>query len=97
MKTCRDCVHYAECLENYNTYHVSTLTPDSDVTDRCMSFEDKSKVVKTVVHCKDCKHYSVDNTLLGNVCTRLFTVFPMQEYDFCSYGKHKEKGDWYNV
>ena len=43
--------------------------------------------------CKDCKYYSVDNILLGSVCTRLFTVFPMQAYDFCSYGKHKEKGE----
>ena len=43
MKTCRDCVHYVECLENYDTYHVSILTPDSDVTDRCMSFEDKTQ------------------------------------------------------
>ena len=92
-KTCRDCVHYAECLENYNTYHVSTLTPDSDVTDRCMSFEDKTKVVKEVVYCKDCKYYSTNNPLISNVCTRLFTVFPMQAYDFCSYGKHKEKGE----
>lgn len=50
MKTCRDCVHYTECLENYNTYHVSTLTPDSDVTDRCKSFKDKTKVVKEVVY-----------------------------------------------
>lgn len=93
MKTCRDCVHYAECLENYDTYHVSTLTPDSDVTDRCMSFEDKTKVVKEVVYCKDCKYYSTNNPLISNVCTRLFTVFPMQAYDFCSYGKHKEKGE----
>ena len=93
MKTCRDCVHYAECLENYNTYHVSTLTPDSDVTDKCMSFEDKTKVVKDVVYCKDCKYYSTNNPLISNVCTRLFTVFPMQAYDFCSYGKHKEKGE----
>ena len=93
MKTCRDCVHYAECLENYNTYHVSTLTPDSDVTDRCMSFEDKTKVAKTIVYCKDCKYYSTNNPLISNVCTRLFTVFPMQAYDFCSYGKHKEKGE----
>ena len=93
MKTCGDCIHYIECLENYNTYHVSTLTPDSDVTDRCMSFEDKTKVVKEVVYCKDCKYYSTNNPLISNVCTRLFTVFPMQAYDFCSYGKHKEKGE----
>lgn len=54
MKTCRDCVHYVECLENYNTYHVSTLTPDSDVTDRCNQFEDKA--IKNITFCKDCKH-----------------------------------------
>ena len=42
MKTCRDCVHYAKCLENYDTYHVSTLTPDNDVTDRCNQFKDKT-------------------------------------------------------
>ena len=89
MKTCGDCVHYTECLANYNTYHVSTLTPDSDVTDRCKSFEDKTKVDKPIVYCKDCKYYSVDSTRLGNICTRLCTVFPMNEYDFCSYGKQK--------
>lgn len=54
MKTCRDCVNYVECLENYDTYHVSTLTPDSDVTDRCNQFEDKA--IKNITFCKDCKH-----------------------------------------
>lgn len=54
MKTCGDCVHYAKCLENYNTYHVSTLTPDSDVTDRCNQFEDKA--IKNITFCKDCKY-----------------------------------------
>ena len=54
MKTCGDCVHYTECLENYNTYHVSTLTPDNDVTDRCNQFEDKA--IKNITFCKDCKH-----------------------------------------
>lgn len=89
MKTCKDCVHYAKCLANCNIYHNSRLTLDSDVVDRCNQFKDKTKVVKEVVYCKDCKYYSVDNELLGNVCARLFTVFPMQEYDFCSYGEHK--------
>ena len=54
LKTCRDCVHYAKCLENYNTYHVSTLTPDNDVTDRCNQFEDKA--IKNITFCKDWKH-----------------------------------------
>lgn len=47
--------------------------------------------VVEVVRCKDCKYYSVDNALLGNVCARLFTVFPMREYDFCSYGEQKRR------
>lgn len=55
MKTCRDCVNYTKCLENYNTYHTSRLTPDSDVTDRCEHFEDKTKAVQTAVYCKYCK------------------------------------------
>ena len=43
----------------------------------------------TVVHCKDCKHYITNTELLGNVCNRLFTVFPMKPDDFCSYGERK--------
>ncbi len=70
MKTCRDCVNYAKCVENCNTYHASRLTPDSDVSDRCEHFEHKAAAVNTVVYCKDCKYYSVDNALLGNVCAK---------------------------
>lgn len=91
MKTCRDCVNYTECVENYKKYLSSRLKPDGILAEVCMSFKDKTKAVKTVVYCKDCKYYSVDNALLGNVCTRLFTVFPMREYDFCSYGEHKRR------
>jgi|GEM_PF-1626808 len=91
MKTCRDCVNYAKYVENCSTYHASRLTPDSDVSDRCEHFQPKAAAVNTVVYCKDCKYYSVDNALLGNVCARLFTVFPMQEYDFCSYGEQKRR------
>lgn len=46
-------------------------------------------VVK-VVRCKDCKHYVTNTELLGNVCNRLFTVFPMKPDDFCSYGERKD-------
>ena len=52
MKTCRDCVNYAKCVENCNTYHASRLTPDSDVSDRCEHFEHKAAAVNTVVYCK---------------------------------------------
>lgn len=89
MKTCSDCVHYAECVANWSTHHNSRLSPDSDVADRCNQFEDKAKTTKIVIYCKDCKYYSVNNSLISNVCTRLFTVFPMQAYDYCSYEVRK--------
>ena len=89
MKVCGCCIHYAKCVEHCSTAHASRLAPNSAVAEVCMSFEDKNQVVKSVVYCKDCKYYSADNALLGNVCKRLFTVFPMREYDFCSYGEHK--------
>lgn len=91
MKLCIDCVNYAECVENHKNYLSSELKPNSILAEVCMSFEDKTKAVKPVVYCKYCKYYSVDNALLGNVCARLFTVFPMREYDFCSYGEPKRR------
>lgn len=90
MKVCGDCINYAKCVAIYYTYHNLRITPDSDLADRCKKFEGKkAAIVKSVVYCKDCKYYSADTALLGSVCARLFTVFPMQEYDFCSYGEHK--------
>lgn len=47
--------------------------------------------VAEVVRCKDCKYYTTNTELLGNVCNRLFTVFPMKPEDFCSYGERKDK------
>lgn len=91
MKLCIDCVNYAECVENHKNYLSSELKPNSILAEVCMSFEDKTKAVKPAVYCKYCKYYSVDNALLGNVCARLFTVFPMREYDFCSYGEPKRR------
>lgn len=38
-----------------------------------------------------CKHYATNTELLGNVCNRLFTVFPMKSDDFCSYGERKDE------
>lgn len=45
-----------------------------------------SNVQPAIIYCKDCKYYATNN----NVCTRLFAIFPMNLYDFCSYGKRKE-------
>lgn len=44
-----------------------------------------------IVRCKDCKYYTMNTEILGNVCNRLFTVFPMESDDFCSYGERKDE------
>lgn len=47
MKTCKDCVHYEVCKKNDNLYHTSSLTVESDVSDRCKNFNvscDKKEV-----------------------------------------------------
>ena len=44
-----------------------------------------------IIRCKNCKHYATNTELLGNVCNRLFTVFPMKPDDFCSYGERRNR------
>lgn len=51
----------------------------------------QSTNIVTVVRCKDCKYYTINTELLGNVCNHLFTIFPMKPDDFCSYGELKGK------
>lgn len=50
-----------------------------------------SKDIQKVVRCEDCKYYTMNTELLGNICNRLFTVFPMKSDDFCSYGERKDE------
>lgn len=84
MKTCRDCVHYTKCLENYDTYHVSTLIPDNDVTDRCNQFEDKT--IKNITFCKDCKHLMFSDCYAE--CGKAYKGIVSID-DFCDRGEQK--------
>lgn len=45
--------------------------------------------VVEVVRCKNCKHFITD-TFKRTMCNRTFTMFEMNENDFCSYGERKE-------
>ena len=45
--------------------------------------------VVEVVRCKDCK-YSIKDTFKRTMCNRAFTMFEVQQNDFCSYGERKE-------
>ena len=51
----------------------------------------ENAIAAEVVHCKDCKYYVTNSELIGDVCNRLFTVFPMKPDDFCSYGRKEGK------
>lgn len=55
--------------------------------DRKMKNGQENATATEVVHCKDCKYYVTNSELIGDVCNRLFTVFPMKPDDFCSYGR----------
>lgn len=96
---CKDnCLHYEVCAQfskadgaNHEYYDFSNQAEKCECFKDCHRGINDERLTPTadvveVVRCKDCKYYSVDNVLLGNVCARLFTVFPMDEYDFCSYG-----------
>lgn len=45
MKTCNDCLHYNICKNNNTLCHTSRLTSDSDITERCSDFADRSEWV----------------------------------------------------
>ena len=47
---------------------------------------------KKIVRCKDCKYFITD-TFKRTMCNRTFTMFEMNENDFCSYGERKGSAD----
>lgn len=46
------------------------------------------KDVVLVVRCKDCKYFITD-VFKRTMCNRTFTMFEMNENDYCSYGERK--------
>lgn len=80
----RNCYGYTGTMKD--GYREALLAIKSVI--HCQSI---SKDMQKVVRCKDCKYYTTNTELLGNVCNRLFTVLPMKSDDFCSYGERKEE------
>ena len=63
MKTCNDCLHCNVCKNNNAIYHTSRLTSESDVTERCQDFSDRSEWghlsnIKNVIPCAACAYFS---------------------------------------
>lgn len=79
--TCQDCFHYKVC----NSFGFVLDPLRGGVI--CCDFKNKADVVE-VVRCKDCKHFMTD-TFKRTMCNRTFTMFEMNENDFCSYGERK--------
>ena len=87
MKRCVDADKILEIASGHKDFEQSI----ADLTSLKEVLEDTPSIVKTIVHCEDCKRYATNTELLGNVCNRLFTVFPMKPDDFCSYGERKDE------
>lgn len=92
--TCKDCYHYEACggfLPSDTDKDVWDLCAKgkadeiSDIEERCSEFENKADLAK-VTRCKNCKHFITD-TFKRTMCNRTFTMFEMNENDFCSYGE----------
>lgn len=68
---------------------IAVVEPDND---NSVPFLYDFQTIKETaqIKCKNCKHYATNTELLGNVCNRLFTVFPMKPNDFCSYAEQLE-------
>ena len=82
--TCQKCIHYEICKTriDFNEYALEMQKF------KCPNFKNNSDVVK-VVRCKECKHFITD-TFKRTMCNRTFTMFEMNENDFCSFGVRKE-------
>ncbi len=92
--TCKDCYHYEACdgfLPSDMDKDVWDLCAKGkadeipDIENSCSEFENKADFAK-VTRCKNCKHFITD-TFKRTMCNRTFTMFEMNENDFCSYGE----------
>ena len=96
--TCRDCIHFADCLVIGKTRYYGKDAACNNVEELCKYFKNKDNFVE-VVRCKDCKHAKLDLMEKGLVVCRRPVLkngqllpfnWETKSNDFCSYGKRKE-------
>lgn len=96
--TCKDCVHYEFCSDQYgNTDYFDDEVIDSLVEELCSSFKDGTNFVN-VVRCKDCrrcyKRITKRNKQTMYFCMRMDgNEFKVNANDYCSYGKKVTKNE----
>lgn len=73
------------CLYNKNCQFIATHK--NTVVEGCTSYKDTTDIIG-VIRCKECKYFITD-TFKRTMCNRTFTMFEMNENDFCSYGERE--------
>ena len=48
-------------------------------------------IVRTIVHCKDCKYWTENKTSMGSYRNCIFSKTMMHADDFCSRGEKKDE------
>ena len=74
------------CLYNKNCQFLASHR--NTAVEGCTAYKNYDDVVE-VIRCKECQYFITD-TFKRTMCNRTFTMFEMNENDFCSYGKRKE-------
>ena len=79
--TCKDCIHYDVCKDDYNCGYLFKDENGNYFTDDCQHFKRKADFVE-VVRCKDCTRANKYKERYFCSCDNT----QMKPDDFCSYG-----------
>ena len=82
-------INQIRLMVNRSSVGETSLNDISAKTICSLILEAPTADVVEVVRCKNCKHFITD-TFKRTMCNRTFTMFEMNENDFCSYGERKE-------
>lgn len=94
MATCKDCLHFNDCLSYGKTRYYGENSACNDVQERCQYFKNKENFVE-VCRCKDCLYFEYIVGSYG-ICEHWHTnsqdIFDL---NYCGYAEPrtpKERG-----
>lgn len=89
--TCRDCIHFADCLVIGKTRYYGKDAACNNVEELCKYFKNKDNFVE-VVRCGDCKHLEPIKESKAIWCNKQKIFLKQGHFNhFCSYGELKER------
>ena len=93
--TCKDCVHYEDCLTDERTQYYSTTVDCDVVENNCNFFINKADFVE-VVRCKDCDYREpIDERISYKRKHPMHCILKSAltaDDDYCKYGRRKDNG-----